>query len=61
MAQITASAETIVAIETTEVASMTRMDSVKDAGRVRVGAGCMRFDTTKDAGRVRVGAGCMRF
>ena len=60
MSQITTATEINVAIKTTEVAQ-TRSDSVKDAGRVRVGAGCMRFETTKDAGRVRVGAGCMRF
>ena len=34
--------------------------SVKDAGKVRVGAGMMRFDV-KDSGKVRVGAGMMRF
>jgi hypothetical protein len=60
MSQITTSVENV-AIKTTEVASTTRIDSVKDAGRVHIGGGCMRFDTTKDAGRVHVGGGCMRF
>jgi hypothetical protein len=59
MSEITASNEMKIAIEAQ--ASTTRADSVKDAGRVRVGAGMMRFDATKDAGRVRVGAGMMRF
>lgn len=36
-------------------------DSVKDSGRVRVGAGFMPFGSTKDAGRVIVGAGFLRF
>ena len=42
-------------------------DSVKDAGRVRVGAGMLRFtagnaiDAVKDTGRVRIGAGMLRF
>ena len=65
MSQITASVEAVVEVAQADVSSQatvsTRSDSVKDAGRVRVGAGMMRFDTTKDAGRVRVGAGMMRF
>jgi hypothetical protein len=61
MTQITASAEQNTAIKMTEVASQTRTDSVKDAGRVHIGGGFMRFDATKDAGRVHVGGGFMRF
>jgi len=42
-------------------------DTVKDAGRVRVGGGMLRFtpgktlDAVKDTGRVRVGGGMLRF
>lgn len=42
-------------------------EAVKDAGRVRIGAGMLRFtagntaDAVKDNGRVRIGAGMLRF
>jgi hypothetical protein len=43
-------------------------DAIKDAGLVRLGAGCIHFsdptparEATKDAGRVRMGAGCIQF
>lgn len=42
--------------------------ATKDAGRVRIGAGCIHYDEvaktrpeTKDAGRTRIGAGCISF
>ncbi len=54
------------AVRPVEVAGKTP-ESVKDAGRVRIGAGMLRFtagnavDGVKDAGRVRIGAGMLRF
>lgn len=54
------------AVRSVEVAGK-MPESVKDAGRVRIGAGLLRFianrtlDATKDSGRVRVGAGLLRF
>jgi hypothetical protein len=33
--------------------------ATKDAGRVKLGGGCMKF--TEDSGRVKLGGGCMRF
>jgi len=54
-------------IVTKPVAPKTQ-DTVKDAGRVRYGSGCIQFadmtparEATKDAGRVRYGSGCIQF
>ena len=49
-------------------ADATSRESIKDAGRVRIGAGAIDFSdptparpTTKDSGRVRMGAGAINF
>ncbi len=47
--------------QTSHLVSPTVPDSVKDAGRVRVGNGMLRFEDIKDSGRVRVGNGMLRF
>lgn len=46
----------------------TTVETTKDAGRVKLGAGFLHFgetttarETTKDAGRVKLGAGFLRF
>jgi hypothetical protein len=55
-------------IKETATAETKKVDAVKDAGLVRLGAGNINFadpipahKATKDAGRVRMGAGNIQF
>jgi hypothetical protein len=55
-------------IKEAATAETKKVDAIKDAGLVRLGAGCIHFSdptpaqkATKDAGRVRMGAGCIQF
>lgn len=52
-------------IETTKTAAPKTQDATKDAGRVKIGGGCIDFSgprvATKDTGRVKIGGGCLKF
>lgn len=48
------------AIPATKATSQAVSSSVKDSGKVRMGAGMIKY-TVKDTGRVRMGAGMIRF
>jgi hypothetical protein len=50
---------------TTKTEAPKTQDTTKDAGRVKIGSGCIDFSAprvaTKDTGRVRIGSGCIQF